>query len=123
MASVRATDVKTNPTPERLSRVPPAPKSFSKKEKETWTEIAKAAVRLGTLAATDLRLLGTTARIAARLDALLANPKSLPAQIGALARIEEMMLRNFGLSPLSRRGVAPLPETKNETGGDDLDGL
>lgn len=118
--SVRPVENAAPPSPERLVRVPKAPEGLSGPEAEAWADIARSAVKLGTLAASDLRLLATTAKVAARVDAILARPGALPSHVAALVNLEEKLLRAFGLSPLARRGVAPLPERQGTPENDPL---
>lgn len=108
--SIRPTTSATPPTPARLTRVPKAPVGLSAEEVKAWKRVAQAAVDLGTLAASDGPLLARLAQVAARVDRLLADRKAAPSHIAALIGLEERLMRAFGLSPLARRGVAPLPE-------------
>jgi hypothetical protein len=118
--SIRPTENAASPTPDRLVRVPRTPDGFSEAEARCWSEVARAAIGIGALASSDLVLLARTAKVAARVDALLADPAAKPAHLAALVGLLERLLRAFGLSPLARRGVAALPKREPEGEPDPL---
>jgi phage terminase small subunit len=101
-------------------RVPKPPEGLSAAEEVAWGDIARSAIRLGTLAASDLQILVVTAKVAARVDEILARPAALPSHVAALVNLYEKLLAGFGLSPRARRGVAPLPERAPDAASDPL---
>lgn len=111
--------------PPRLEMVPPPPPHLDENAAEEWRRVAAAAVALGSLRACDLpalALLAETLGLArAAQRALMAegftistaagNPKGNPAaRVLAEARQHAaQMLKDFGLTPSSRRQVEGWP--------------
>jgi len=116
--------------PERLTKPPSAPAELSAAARVEWDWLATEGVQLGTLTASDLRALRMLAEMLAQIDDLAARVqtegftlqsgdtiKANPA-LRALesARVQAVaLLKQFGMTPLSRQSVnlAPAPKADN----------
>jgi hypothetical protein len=86
-------------------------------ELRCWARLGQAVLGLKTVSEADLPMAARAAQVSARVDAALADPLFKPTALNALLKLEVEMWRLFGLTPQSRRQVAPLP--KGEDGSDD----
>lgn len=69
---------------------------------------------LGTVSAADLPMAQRTAQVSARVDDALLDVEFKPTALNALLRLELDYWKQLGLSPQSRRSVAPLPTEEPE---------
>ena len=103
---------KTTPQPPAMRRWPVAPAIFTEGERRAWSELGSALLDLGTVAKSDLLLVGITARSLARLDATFDDPEVNVTALNALSRLVADLLSRLGLSPQARVTVTALPRKK-----------
>jgi len=87
-----------------LSKLPRAPKGMTRRQASVFTRYGGLLVDAGTLAATDLPMLESAARVRATLDAMYADPDVSAATVAALERLHKECLIQLGLTPAARRG-------------------
>ena len=116
--SVRPHDNGRPPAPPALDAWPKDPPfPLTADERRCWERLGAAVLGLKTVSAADLPMAARAAQVSARVDAALADPLFKPTALNALLKLEVEMWRLFGLTPQSRRGVAPLPQ--GDDGSDD----
>ena len=118
---------------EALKYAPPPPESLSEIARAAWVELATETVALGVLTTADLPMLALLAETSATVSELentiraegftvstgaggqKAHPalKALETTRGAVTRL----LKEFGLSPLSRKFVEKAPKHQDEDDG------
>lgn len=92
------------PAGKALAKLPPAPKAMkSKEQRAIYTRYGQIMVEAGTLAATDLPMLESAARVRASLDEAYADAGTSRATVAALERLHKEQLIQLGLTPASRR--------------------
>lgn len=91
-----------------LAKLPPPPKSMPKDQVQVYARYGQLLVDAGTLAATDLPMIESAARVRATLDELYADESSSAATIAALERLHKEQLVQLGLTPAARRAVQKL---------------
>jgi hypothetical protein len=69
------------------------------------------------VSASDLPVAARAAQVSARVDSALIDPDYKPTALNALLRLELDYWKQLGLSPQSRRAVAPLPSGEDEESG------
>lgn len=112
--------IRPQPTPTALEEWPDPPEGFSEAEARAWSRLGVAALPLGVLGAPDLILVEYTAKAMARLDVMISEGDAPATAFNAAFSLVSMMLRNLGLSPLSRSTVTPLPKEKASADEDSL---
>lgn len=110
-----------------LSRAPIAPSDLSTHGKRAWNEVARLAVRLGTLSAYDLPLLKLAARTLGgvaeleevlRAEGMVISSGSVRKAHPAMALLERSraqafrLLESLGLSPAARERISLTPPKK-----------
>jgi hypothetical protein len=95
---------------------------MTKEQVEVYTRYGQLLVDAGTLAATDMPMIESAARVRAGLDELYADERSSPATIAALERLHKEQLVQLGLTPAARRAVQRL-EAPADPEGDRLKSL
>lgn len=119
--SIRPHDGGKPPTPPAVKKWPRAPETFNEAERAWWRRLGRCAEALGTVATADLGVCERAAQMSARADAALADPEFKPTALNALLRLELDYWRQLGLSPQSRRAVAPLPKPAESSGFEDIE--
>lgn len=97
-----------------LARWPSAPRGFTDDERRCWKALGKVLLPCGTVAAGDLVLCSTLARVMARLDACFLDPALKVSTLSSLARLQTDLLRQLGATPAARRSVGSLPSAPDE---------
>lgn len=120
--SVRPHDGGKPPAPAALAEWPAPPKQFSEAERGWWACLGEAATGLGSVSAADLPMAARAAQVSARVDAALLDPDYKPTALNALLRLELDYWKQIGLTPQSRRQVAPLSgDDGGESGFEDIE--
>ena len=105
---------KPGPRPAALAAWPDPPEKFTAREREAWVELGCGAMTLSAVSAGDLVLATYTARMMARLNALLDDPESKVTDLSSMQRLVVQMLHAFGMSPTTRQGAQPLAKDEGE---------
>jgi hypothetical protein len=96
----------SGPTVRTLSKLPAPPAGMKREQAAIYRRYGQLLVDAGSLAATDLPMLESTARVRANLDAMYGRTDGSPATIAALERLHKECLIQLGLTPTSRRASA-----------------
>lgn len=91
-----------------LTKLARPPKGMNPEQGAYYTRYGQLLVDAGTLAATDLPMVESAARVRAALDDLYSDKDASPATIAALERLHKEQLVQLGLTPAARRAVQRL---------------
>jgi hypothetical protein len=88
----------------------PKPRGMTREQAAIYTRYGQLLVDAGTLAATDLPMVESAARVRAALDQLHGDPDASQATIAAFERLHKEQLVQLGLTPAARRAVQRLED-------------
>lgn len=114
------------PKPEALAaleRWPRAPEGYTEDEILSWDRLGRALMASKLVTAADLVLAEETARVMARVRRLYADDSLKPTILKGWLDLETKMLAEMGLSPRSRKSVAPPAKPDGNPEGKRVRGL